>query len=263
MSYDSVEKSGSGSLPFELYLFSTTGQTFALTSADAPISYIGQIFTPTVISRGEIDQSQEMNAGQMRVTVPKGHPLAALFVPYLPPTPVRLTIFGGHVGDAEISTIFVGEVASARYTEQCELTCVPEQAKLKRKIPALLYQSGCPRVFGDAGCGISLGAHTSTASIGAIDSSGCVLTIAAFAGLGTSLRGGYLKRGNDVRMIVDHSGATVTIIAAISSLQVGDVVSGIAGCAHTYAACAAYGNVTNFLGFDLIPSSNPFYGSLE
>ncbi len=263
MSYDSVEKSGSGSEPFELYLFSTSGATFALTSADAPIVHLGRSYSPTTISRTEIDQSQEMNAGQMRVTIPKGHPLAALFIPYLPPTPVVLTIYGGHVGDAEIATIFVGEVASASYTEQCELACIPEQAKLKKKIPAILYQPGCPRVFGDAGCTVSLGANTSTGSIGAIDSSGCVLTIAAFAGLGTSLRGGYLRRGNDVRMIVDHSGATVTIISPIASLQVGDVVSGVAGCAHTYAACAAYGNVANFLGFDLIPTSNPFYGSIE
>jgi hypothetical protein len=196
------------------------------------------------------------------VTIPKGHDLAAMFIPYLPPAPMTLTIYGGHVGDAEIAVVFLGEVASARYTDQCELTCVPEQGKLKRKIPAITYQPGCPRVFGDAGCAVPLGSYTFPGKIFSIDSTGTVLTINEFAGKGTILRGGYLRRGSDVRMIVDHSNATVTILAAISSLAVGDQITGVAGCAHTYAACQSFNNVANFLGFDLIPASNPFNGSL-
>ncbi len=262
MSYDSIEKSGGSSQPFELYFFQAGQTNYYLTSADAPITYNGQTYSPTVISRGEIDQSQEMNAGQMVVTLPKSHALAQLFLPYLPPSPVLLTIYGGHVGDSEIAIVFLGEVASARYTDQCELTCNPEQAKLKRKIPSLTYQPGCPRVFGDSGCGIPLSLYTYNGTVTAIDSTGTVLTIQAFANLGTTLRGGYFKRNNDVRMIVDHNGSTVTLIAAIPSLNLKDSIQSIAGCGHTYAACQSFNNVANFLGFDLIPATNPFNGSI-
>ena len=59
-------------------------------------------------------------------------------------------------------------------------------------------------------------------------------------------------------MITAHSGSTVTLLSPISGLNVGDAVTGTAGCQLTYAACQQYNNVPNFLGFDLIPKTNPF-----
>jgi len=177
------------SQPFELYLFSTTGSVFTLTSGDEPVNFQGQLYSPTPITRSEIAQTQEFAAGQLLIQIPKSHPLAGLFIAYLPPAPVKVTIFAGHIGDPDVAVVFGGEVASARYADECELTCIPGQAYLKQQIPTLVYQSSCAHVFGDA-------------------------------------------------------------------------VLAVAGCAHNYAACAGYSNVANFLGFDLMPTRNPFQGSL-
>ena len=62
-------------------------------------------------------------------------------------------------------------------------------------------------------------------------------------------------------MIVANTGTSITLLSPIADLDVGDAVLGIAGCQLTFAACDAYKNTFNFLGFDLIPEINPFDGS--
>jgi len=261
MSFDSIEKQGFGAEPYELYLFQGQGVTYALTSADEQISYLGQSYAPATISRDELDQSNEVISGQVKVYLPNDHPLAQLMLPYLPSSPISLVIYAGHFGDANVAVLFTGQVASARFTDQCELVCNSEQYLLQRKIPTQVYQSPCTHIFGDSGCGVNLADHTYAGTVTAIDSTGTVLTVPAFASLPDSLQGGYLKFGNQVRMIVAHAGSSITLLAAIEGLAAGLGVSGVAGCALTYSSCTHYRNVENFLGFDLIPILNPFDGS--
>lgn len=262
MSYDSIEKSGSGSQPWEIYLFQTTGKSFLLTSADETIIYLGQQYDPTTISRSELEHTNEVISGRMKITIPPLHPLAAEFIPYLPATPMEITIFAGHYGDSDVIVLFTGNVASMLFTDQCELTCNSDLYRLQRQIPKKLYQSPCAHVFGDAGCSIDLALFTTTGTIASFDSTGTVIHVTAFNGLAHSLKGGYFLRGNDLRMIVDHTGDQVTLLTAIPGLAVNQVVKGVAGCQHTYAACQSYANTPQFFGFDLMPQTNPFDGSV-
>ncbi len=84
MSFDALEKSGSSARPYELYSFQGTGVSFALTNAEAEITYLGNAYAPTTISRSEAEQSSEVTSGQMKVYIAKDHPLAELLIPYLP-----------------------------------------------------------------------------------------------------------------------------------------------------------------------------------
>jgi uncharacterized phage protein (TIGR02218 family) len=261
MSYDALEQIGAGAQPYELYLFQGTGISFGLTSADKPITYLGNTFVPSTISRSESEQSNEVVSGQMKIFIQKDHPLAQLFLPYLPSSPIAITVYASHYSDTETVVLFTGTVASARFTDQCELTCNSDQYLLQRKIPVQLYQSPCSHIFGDAGCTVNLIDHTYPGTIATIDSTGSVLTVTGFGALPDSLTGGYLRFGDEVRMVVAHTGTSVTLLSAIPDLDVGDSVLGIAGCQLTFAACSAYKNTFNFLGFDLIPEINPFDGS--
>ena len=261
MSFDALEKSGFGAKPYELYLFQGTGISFALTSSEIAITYLGQVYAPETITRTGVEQSNEVVSGQIKVFIPKDHALARLMLPYLPSSPIAITVFGSHYADTETVVLFTGVIASARFTDQCELTCNSAQYLLQRKIPQQLYQAPCSHIFGDAGCGANLAAHTYVGTVTGIDSTGTVLTIPAFAALPDTLQAGYLQFGGEFRMIVGHSGATVTLISPITDLAVGASVSGTAGCALTFSACAHYGRTISFLGFDLIPTVNPFDGS--
>jgi hypothetical protein len=261
MSFDAKEQSRFGAQPYELYLFQSTGLSFALTSAESPISYLGEQYVPTTITRSEAEQSNEVVSGQIKIFIPKDHPLAQLLIPYLPSSPIAVTIYGSHYSDSETVVLFTGVIASARFTDQCELTCNSAQYLLQRKIPQQLYQAPCSHIFGDAGCGADLVLHTYHGTITAIDSTGTVLTIPAFASLPDSLKAGYLKHGSDFRMVVAHSGSTVTLISPIPGMTTGNTVDGTAGCALDFSTCAHYGRTISFLGFDLIPTVNPFDGS--
>jgi hypothetical protein len=260
VSYNAAETSGR-SQPYELYLFQGTGISYALTNSESTITYLGQPYTPATITRSEQEISNEVVSGQIKVFLPIDHPLVQLLIPYLPSAPIAVTIFASHYGDTETVVLFTGEIASARFTDECEITCNSAQYLLQRKIPQQLYQAPCAHIFGDAGCGAVLSNHTYSGTVTAIDSTGTVLTIPAFASIPDSLTGGYLQRGNDYRMIVAHSGSTVTLISAIAGLHAPGSISATAGCALTFAACQHYGRTSSFLGFDLIPTINPFDGS--
>lgn len=261
MSYDAVEQSGFGSEPYELYLFQSVGVSFALTSSESPITYLGQVYEPTTITRDENEQSNEVVSGQLKIYIPKDHPLAALMIPYLPSAPISVLVFGSHYSDTETVTLFTGTIASARFTDQCQLICNSTQYLLQRKIPQQLYQSPCSHIFGDADCGAQLADHTYDGTVSAVDSTGTLVTVPAFGSLPDTLKAGYLKFGNEFRMVVDHSGDVVTLITPIHGLAAGAAVRGTAGCALDFATCQHYGRTSSFLGFDLIPTINPFDGS--
>jgi uncharacterized phage protein (TIGR02218 family) len=263
VTYDAQEQLGYGAKPYELFLFQGTGLSVPLTSADAPISYLGNTYVPASIERAEVDQSSEVTSGTIKIFLPKDHPLAQMFIPYLPVSPISVIVYGSHYTDLDGETValFTGTVASARFTDQCELTCTSSQYLLQRKIPKQLYQSQCAHVFGDAGCTVNLADHTYDGEVSAIDATGTVLTVPGFASLPDSLTNGYLAFAGNLRMIVAHAGEQVTLLSPIVGLEVGSSVAGTAGCALTFAACAVYKNIANFLGFDLIPEVNPFDGS--
>jgi hypothetical protein len=258
MSYDAIEQSPATSQAYELYQFVVAGQTFFFTSADETITYLGQNYTPITIRRTEMEHSNEVVSGQIKIYVAPQSPIADLLIPYLTPSPMFVTLFGGHYGDSEVVTLFTGKVSSAAIETECEIVVNSDQYILQRKIPKQGYQSPCVHVFGDAGCGISLALFTTSGVISAISADGLTITVSSFAGLAHSLAAGYFHRGNDYRMITAHSGSTVTLLSPIAGLNTGDAVTGTAGCQLTYAACAAYNNVPHFLGFDLIPLTNPF-----
>jgi hypothetical protein len=261
VSFDSKEQSGFAAKPYELYLFQSAALTFALTSADEAITYLGETYVPTTITRTEAEHSSEVVSGMIKIYIPKDHALAQMLLPYLPSSPIAVTVFGSHYADSETVVLFTGVVASARFTDQAELTCNAAAYLLQRKIPQQLYQAPCSHIFGDAGCGADLAAHTHAGTVTAIDATGTVLTIPAFASLPDTVQGGYLQFGDEYRMVVAHAGSVVTIISPIAGMTAPAAVHGTAGCALTFSACAHYKRTISFLGFDLIPTVNPFDGS--
>jgi hypothetical protein len=267
MSFDSKETSVADGKPFELYLFQGTGIEIAVTSSDQVISYISRSFKPSTISRSEAKGSDEVEAGQTTVYVPKNDPIAKLFIKYLPVSKIALTIFGGHYGDSEVGVLFSGDVSSSHFDDQAELICNSDQYKMQTKIPRIAYQSSCPHIFGSPGCGQDLGAATYAGVVTAISDDGEQITIPDFAGLPHPFKAGFLTVGNEKRAIVDQGGSGssffVVLITAISDLEVGSDVLGTAGCQQTYPSCETYGRIASFLGFDLIPIKNPYDGSIS
>ena len=271
MTFDAKETSRHEGSPVELYRWTQGSTVWLNTSADTEQTDGSEIYEPTVISRNEIRQSQEDHSGNIEVRVPRDHPVAALFIPYVPTTPVGLRILRQHRLDIDEEFVvgFVGKVLSAKYDSeesQWMLTCAPVSEAFRRTIPIVLYQPQCNLALYSDACGVDKLAFKVTATVTAID--GFTITSATFAGFAD----GYFNNGwaqrqsdpNDIRWVVDHAGNVLTLMNPFSDLSVSDSVEVFPGCQRTEADCHnKFANLPNHLGFSRIPTKNPFETSVE
>ena len=258
MTYDAREQSTYQGEPFECYWFSCGPQSWRWTSGDTARTVGGFTYTPEVISRGEIEQNQELRSGNLTLTLAPDNPVAALFRQYLPARPVSLVILRGHDGDVETVAHFTGKVASVTWQEMPVLTLVPEQDALRRTVPSLHYQTQCPRALYSAGCTVNKVAYQVMATLSSV--SGVTLKAAAFAAKPDGyFVGGWVDALNTSMVVVRHVGDTLTLFFPIAGLQTGDAVVAFPGCDGTESTCSGkYSNIVNHLGFARIPSRNCF-----
>ncbi len=260
MSYDSVEKSTYSGAPVELYRFTQGASAWRYTSADASQTYNGEGYAPEVISRGQIDQSQEEHAGNVEVKLPRDNEVAELFISYLPVIPVSLTVYRFHRSDGQAVTIFIGKVASIAFEgSEATLTCQPVSGVFKRSIPWQLYQEQCNLPLYSAACGIDKASYKVRGTVSGIGSD--TITSSAF---GTQSDGwfnnGWVQRDNgEVRWIIGHTGNTLTLMNPFDDLVVSENVDAYAGCDRTESVCSSkFNNLVNHLGFARIPTDNPY-----
>jgi uncharacterized phage protein (TIGR02218 family) len=266
MSIATREESVFSGQPFELYLFQTSGQSWLLTSSDAARSGPGGEYTPTAIFRTSIGKGAEQKSNSTKVTIPRDHEIAQLFLGSVLATPLTLTIYRGHVGESGTVVQFIGNVMSAAFGEDCELDCAPEEQILRQHIPRLRYQTPCNKVIYSPACGVdregsafgkNFKIHAQVTDVAAE-----VVTAAEFDDYGSGwLTNGYLEWGYFRRMIIRHVATEITLILPIPGLVMDQWVDAFAGCPRTYATCKSkFDNGPNFWGFEWIPGRNPFKG---
>lgn len=264
MSYNALEISQYHGQPVELYKFTQGVDKFLYTSADVAITYSGDAYAPELITRTQIDQSQEQQAGAIDVTVTRDNSVAAMFIPYLPITPVGLTIFRKHRGDAEVTTIFMGKVVSTNFNaSEAVLSCAPTSQLLQKSIPVNNYQRPCNHALYGPGCNVDKNAFMVSAITTA--QSGIQLTLTAINSHADGyFQAGWVERSNgEVRFITGHVGSVLTLVAAFINLAIGETVKVYPGCDRSETTCNfTFNNLVNHLGFARIPTQNPFNGSI-
>lgn len=280
MSYASLETSQSSAQPVELFRFDYGLETYYYTSADKDFTYQGRLYTATPVSRSQVDQSQEDQAGSLEVSLPRENPVSALFIDYLPIIPVSVTIYRLHRGDSGVVSVFQGKVTSATYTDnECKLRCAANADVLNRIIPIAVYQPQCNHtVFSQSqtydmaggnraqtiGCNASREAYRFAVAVQGV--SGLTLTASPLASKPDDwFTYGYVERSNgEVRWITEHTGATLTLSYPFKGLNPGETVSVFPGCDGLESTCRnKFNNVLNFSGFTRLPSKNPFSSSIQ
>jgi uncharacterized phage protein (TIGR02218 family) len=269
MSYDSRETSVSGGQPFELYQFQTESRSWYYTSGDVPRTYLGQAYNPSSdsIVRTATAQSSETKGTHVKVTVPKDNAIAQLFVSFIPSTSLFLTVFRGHDGEeeSEMKVAFTGRVLSGNFTtdDKCELDCAPDSELLQKRIASACFQKQCNRMLFDEGCGVDRTRFSTQGTITYVSVDGLTIKAAEFASKRDGWWSmGYIESGYDKRMVVAHSGDTLTLMNALNGLAVGSIVTVYAGCDGRFSTCQMkFGNGVNFMGWPFIPTRCPFNGS--
>lgn len=258
MTFDSRERSTFAGEPFELYLWQLDAQAWAQTPCDTAREFQGRIYTPEVLSRGEVDQNGEAGSGSVTVTMDLTNPVAQIFLAGAPSSPLSLIIVVGHDGESETGCAFTGRVTAAKFKEAAELTCVPRQQVWKQALPALPFQMQCPLRWGSTRCGVDRSAWRVSATLTSV--SGATLQSSAFASKPSGhFTGGWIEWNGLLCMIGAHTGDLITLLKALPGLTAGAQVAAYPGCQGTEADCAGrFGNLPNHLGWSRIPAKNPF-----
>lgn len=284
MSFNTREASTYSGAPFELFKFSMGSRAWYLTSGEEPRTYMTQVYVPEAIDRDDIRLNQETSSGSLGITLPLESSLAKEFISFMPPEPMWVAIYAGHDGDPEVIRRYYGKVAKATFSDVCKLLVQPQTAALKKKIPAMVYQPNCNRMHYSAACGaieVSPGGipnrfHVQVSAISGfqvtIDPGSSPEFVTAFgAGSGfpgnqetvPTLAWGKVVHDNTNRqmMIARHTTWNVVeLMAPLVGLEVGDWVWVVRGCRRTVKHCAFYGRLASYMGFDLMPNTNPFMG---
>jgi hypothetical protein len=226
VSYASRETSQFSGEPIELYLFQTQSQTWRLTSADEPKTLNGQVYTPETIIRTSTNQSQENKAGTIKVSIPKEHAIAQLFVSYIPSTPLNIVIFRTHDGEADAQAVvhFTGRVTMATLGDDCDLNCAPDQDILRRVIPGPQYQKPCNRILYAPGCDVDKNLFKVLATLTFVNSDTIKSLLFATKPDGW-FNNGYIEKITERRMVINHVGDTLVLMNGMAGLSVGDQIA--------------------------------------
>lgn len=271
MTYDAQEISRYSGAPVEFYKFASGATVIGrFTSADAARTIADpddtNLYAPETIGRGSLRFTQEEVSASITVTIPTANAVAQLFIPYTPPAPVTLTIFGlqRYDGTAEVVPIFVGEVLSARFTgSECQLLVAPAWRGLKRQVPALTVQNQCAWMLFSGGCGLDREDFKDVATLTAVEGLTVSSTTFDARADGYYVNGWLEAADGERRVIVAHVGPVVTVAGPMpASFAVSAEVFAFAGCDRTEVTCRVkFNNLVHHLGFPRVPGRNPHDGT--
>jgi uncharacterized phage protein (TIGR02218 family) len=258
--------------PAEIYRFWNTNNTYYRTSADVPITYDGNVYTPVAIKRGGTRQSLDLTVSTVRLTVSYADPVV---VEYLGQSPLEFTFMEikrvfRNQATKEGLAVFIGVLGKVSFKGlQCQVNCIGIERLLRQKVPRLRYQAKCQlTLYGQetsAACGVDSATYGVAGTVLTIAPDGLSLT---HSNAGSYADGyfnlGYLsKTGVPQRMITGHVGTTIYLRQSLVGLAASDSVTLYPGCDKLMTTCASkFNNLGNdaldrFLGYPYIPANNP------
>jgi hypothetical protein len=270
--------------PVQLFEFTRQTATWRFCTADRDLQIAENLWLSAPIERSAIKQTAERAKDKLTITVaylrdptapleslPATQSLGDNWYPYVPSSTVSVTCLSAHVGDDDPPAIeWLGRVTQPAFTDvRLELTCEPTGSLGRARNQGARWQRGCWKTVystGLAGCNLDPAALTLAGTLEAVD--GLTLTSDAFAAAPINLAGGAIAWTSaagliERRSIMEHSGATVTVLYAASDLLPGLEFTATPGCSRTWTACAERDNTINYGGAIYKPVKDPTAGSMS
>jgi hypothetical protein len=258
-----------GSQPVETYTFARGPNMWRVTNAGKAFSKTYGATTITydaaIISRGRLQRNAESGAIRVHITLGRNVPVARALVD-IRMAPMFLGIHR-HQTDPTSSPILLayGNIAAVSRNEstiECDL--VTGDSSLAQPFPRGLIERTCQWTTYSGPCGVDEAAFSFDTTIAAIDRS--VITVAAVPG-GIDAHfydAGQLKFATTGERVVigNRSGTGLKALHIFgelpSGINVTDAVTLIAGDDRSLVTCRdRFNNVDRFLGFDLLPTTDP------
>ena len=261
MSYTEREQSDYAAQPLELYRFAMGARLWLYTSADHEVTYGEDVYQPCYIKRGGFTKGGDARKSTLSVEMAATNPLALLYRTGWVQSPMILTIYRHHYGDADFSVLWKGRITNCKWAGSvASLSSESVFTLFKRAGLRRVYQVGCPHVLFGAACGLSAASWAVAATVTSIGSG--QVAVSGISGYGSGyFLGGMIQAGEELRMITAHAEDVLTLVDSITGVSVGDVVTLWPGCSRTVTACTSkFGNLDNYGGLPYLPTKNPFSG---
>jgi hypothetical protein len=267
MPFDTQELSQYSGQPVELFHFrDSVGRTvYALTTDEDEFSDGLTVFVPGIINRTSIRQRTDEAAGGIEVRVTSDSALAQQFKAYLPSKPISLLVHRFHDNDGTLErrVQFIGQVVSVAFErdQMAVIRCEPLTKATGKKVPWQVYKKGCNWAVYEHGCGVLRAPFETLLLTYSVDAD--TITSAAIAATldDTWFPNGYVERvsNGERRYITGQVDDTIQIEYPFFDLDPLEPLILVAGCPRTREACnVKFDNLMNYLGWDYIPSENPY-----
>lgn len=265
MSFNLIETSIDLGKPIRLYKFARGVITWGYCTADRDITYQTVIYRSTAISDDGIRQTGETSADVVEITAPKDIELVKPYRIASPSSPIELTIYEMHYGDAEAIIKWMGSISSVKFPslDRCKIICNSDAAGMNQTGLRLTWARGCGYTLYEPGCNVNRDLFKVEATVQSMN--GVSITSGAFASKPDAwFDAGYVEwsvgSGQfDRRAIESHTGSTLILLGGTAGLVLGYSVTAYAGCSRAIQRCHdKFNNAANYGGAPHQPGVNPF-----
>lgn len=267
--FDQVESSQYDNSRVELYRFETEDglHLWTYTTDRDSIVFNTQTYLPEIIGRSEIEESTgDSSSKRLTISVPYDLPVAAMHVPYLPPRPVKVTVYAyqRRATGLEVKQCFVGYINSfAQKGIWGEFNCSTVIDGNGQPVPWITHTSECCWAVYEDGCyAIRASKQTIVGSFTTSDN-GFVISAASLSGHPDPdwFQRGYVinTHTGERRFVTEHSGSSVRLIYPFIGLAANAPLIAVAGCDLSRRMCIdKFNNVVHRMSFDHFPDYNVF-----
>ena len=171
---------------------------------------------------------------------------------------VDVTITKLDIETGETKVIFRGTGGGvAMKDEFISLSLTPVSSIFEFKFPTTLYQPFCNNILFDKECGLNKDDWKVTTTV-TVNSDGSLQSDDFASKPDGWFIGGFVKYGNEHRLITNHVGNKIWIQVSFNENVNGKMVEAYPGCDGSPSTCRdKFNNLDNFVGFPYIPSKNP------
>ena len=234
----------------ELYLFEDNGTYEAFTPQRNPVTFEDRVYYPTIMLRSKIVLTDNIAKSPVSFKFERTHSFARRVLHTLPETPIRVTIYKDSLPE------WKGKIITAKeHTTYIEIACDSIWAAQLKSGNKITISPQCFHLVYSRQCGVDESLFRSNYS-------GVTVTTTSIVVAGMTEESGYFNNGKaefhgEKRHILTHIDNTILLSSPFNSTGTG-ILSLFPGCDLSERNCKLFNNLDNHLGFDRMPSKNPF-----
>lgn len=258
----------------ELFTFYevATGNSYYLTSGQKHVDYGGDFYEARALKRGQFQDTDKMQKQDLKLLINLDNPLIVRWLRNSVDTVIQLTLAEYNADTGAYSIRWIGRLTTMNpKSADCELVFESVYTSMRRLGAAPKMNITCRHTLFGSRCGLDRETFGVVADVTDVTELVVTATQAAAQPDGYYAGGSLKDAAGFQRRINAHTGSLLSLSRPLLSLvdeieqngYTGLQVTLYPGCPKNSATCdSRFNNLLNFGGFEYMPYTNPFEGSI-